>query len=217
MYAHRFSIAEALRFGWRTTRVNLGYFLGIGILYLVITLSLNGAVYKVNAYSEGWALLAGIVALVAGMIMDVGLAVISLRFADGREARVADLFIHFPLAPAYFIATLITALMVVAGLVLLVVPGVFLMVLFQFYAYPIVDEGAGAVAAMRRSAAMTRGDRWRLFLFVLLTLLINIGGALCLLVGLFVSVPVTLISRAYIFRRLQVAGSRVGKMNESGV
>ena len=217
MNAHGFSISDALRFGWRTTMDNLGYFLSIGILYLVVTVALNGAVYKVNAYSEGWAFLAGIAALVAGMIMDVGLAVISLRFADGRTARVSDLFIHYPLAPIYFIATLIATLMVVVGLALFIVPGVFLLVLYQFYAYPIVDEGSGAVAALRRSAAMTKGDRWRLFLFYLLTLLINIGGALCVLVGLFVSVPVTMISRAYIFRQLQVAGSRVDQMNESGV
>ncbi|MDE3000160.1 MAG: hypothetical protein OXU79_13875 [Gemmatimonadota bacterium] len=212
-----FSIAEALRFGWRTTLDNLGYFLSIGLLYLVITLGLNGAVYKVNAYSEAWAFLAGIVALVAGMIMDVGLAVISLRFAGGRRAGVADLFIHYHLAPIYFISTLTATLMVVAGLALLIVPGIFLLVLFQFYALHIVDEGAGAVAALRRSAALTRGERWRLFLFGLLTVLINVGGALCLLVGLFLSVPMTLISRAYIFRKLQAAGPRVDEMNESGV
>ena len=213
MNPHRFSIAGALRFGWRTTRNNLGYFLGIGILYLIVTLGLNGAVYKLNAHSEGWAFLAGIVALVGSMIMDAGLAVISLRFADRRRARVADLFIHYPLAPAYFIATLIATLTVVVGLALLIVPGVFLLVLFQFYAYPIVDEGEGAVAALRRSAAITRGDRRRLFLFFLLTVLINIGGALCLL-GLFLSVPVTLVSRAYVYRQLQARPA--GALSETG-
>ena len=214
---HRFSIAEALRFGWRTTLDNLGYFLGIGILYVVIIAGLNGVVFKMNAYSEGWAFLLAIVAFVAGIVMDVGLTVISLRFSDGRRAGVEDLFIHYPLAPTYFIATLIAALLVVVGLALLIVPGVFLMVLFQFYAYPIVDEGAGAVAALRRSASLTRGERWRLFLFGLLTVLINIGGALCLLVGLFLTVPVTLVSRAYVFKQLQLAGSRADQMNVTGV
>ena len=210
MSAHRFSIAEALRFGWRTTMHNRGFILGLGILYVLVTLALNGVVFRVNAYSEGWAFLAGIVALVAGMIMDVGLTVISLRLCDGRKPRVADLFVHYPLAPTYFISTLVAALMVLAGLILLVVPGVILLVMFQFYAYHIVDERAGAFDALRRSAARTRGVRWRLFLFGLLTVLINIGGALCLLVGLFLTVPVTLVSRAYLFRRLQIEdrGSR---------
>ena len=207
MNTNRFSIAEALRFGWRTTLDNLGYFLSIGFLYLVITVALNGAVYKVNAYSEGWAFLAGIVALVAGMIMDVGLAAISLRFADGRTARVSDLFIHYPLAPTYFIATLLATLIVLVGLVLLIVPGIFLLILFLFYAYPIVDEGAGAVAALRRSAATTRGARWRLFLFGLLTVLINVAGFLCLVVGLLLTVPATLLAYAYAFRQLQAQES----------
>ena len=148
--------------------------------------------------------------MVAGMIMDVGLTVISLRLCDGRKPRVADLFVHYPLAPTYFISTLIAALMVLAGLILLIVPGVILLVMFQFYAYHIVDERAGAFDALRCSAATTRGVRWRLFLFGLLTVLINIGGAHCLLVGLFLTVPVTLVSRAYLFRRLQIRdrGSR---------
>ncbi len=204
---HRFSIAEALRFGWRTTLDNPGYFLGIGSLYLVIVVGLNGVVFKLNAYSEGWAFLFGIIAFVVGIVMDVGLTVISLRFGDGRKAQVADLFIHYPMAPTYFISSLVAALAVLVGLVLLIVPGVILLVIFQFYAYHIVDEGAGAVEALRRSGALTRGERWRLFLFGLLTVLINIGGALCLLVGLFLTVPVTLVSRAYVFRQLQAQRS----------
>ncbi len=207
MNAHGFSIAEALRFGWRTTLDNLGYFLCIGFLYVVITLGLNGAVYKVNAYSEGWAFLAGIVALVAGMIMDVGLAAISLRFADGRTARVTDLFIHYPLAPTYFIATVLATLTVLVGLVLLIVPGIFLMILFLFYAYHIVDDGAGVVASLRQSAATTRGARWRLFQFGLLTVLINVAGFLCLVVGLLLTVPATLLAYAYAFRQLQARES----------
>lgn len=207
MNPHRFAIAEALRFGWRTTLDNLAFFLGLGILYLAINGILHGAVHRVNAFSEGWAFLSGIVALVVGMIMDVGLAVVSLRFADGRRARVADLFIHYPMAPVYFIATLIAALLVVVGLALLIVPGVFLMVLFVFYGYHIVDEGAGAVLSLRRSAATTRGARWRLFLFGLLTVLINVAGFLCLVVGLLLTVPATLLACAYVFRQLQAQES----------
>ncbi len=216
MNAHRFSIAGALRYGWRTTSGNLAFFIGLGLLYLAITLILNGIVFKVNAYSEGWAFVFGIFALVAGIIMDVGLVVVALSLHDGRTARVSDLFIHYPLAPAYFIASLFAALMVLVGLVLLIVPGIFLMVLFQFYAFHIADGGAGAVAALRRSAETTRGERWRLFLFGLLAVLINVGGALCLLVGLFLTVPVTFLAYAHVFRRLQRNGSS-GRAAEAAV
>lgn len=217
MNAHRFSIAGALRYGWRTTLDNLTFFFWLGLLYLAITLTLNGIVFKVNAYSEGWAFVVGILALVAGIVMDVGLIVVALRLHDGRRVRVSDLFIHYPLAPAYFIATIIATLAVLVGLVLIVVPGIFLMVLFQFYAYHIADEGAGAVAALRRSAETTRGARWRLFLFGLLTVLINVGGALCLLVGLFLTVPLTLLARAYVLRQLQSKAQDFNPSSETGV
>ncbi len=217
MNAHRFSIAEALRFGWRTTTGNPGFFFGLGILVLAIILGLNAAAALVNSYSEGWALFLGIIALVVGIVLDVGLIVITLRFCDGNRGTVADLFIHYPPGPRYFISRLIYFLMVVAGIVFLIVPGVIIAVIFQFCGYHVVDEDTGAVEALRRSAATTRDARWRLFLFVLLVLLINIAGFLCLIVGLLLTVPATLLAYAHVFRQLQAQGSRVQSSNKSGV
>ncbi len=216
MSAHRFSIAEALRFGWRTTTGNCGFFIVVGILVLAITLGLNGAVVEMNSYSEGWAFILGIIALVAGIVLDVGLIVITLRFCDGNRGTVTDLFIHYPLGPRYFISKLIFILMVLVGMVFLIVPGVILALVFQFCGYHVVDEGTGAVEALRRSAATTRDARWRLFLFALLVLLINIAGFLCLLVGLLLTVPATLLAYAHVFRQLQAHGSHGSLTNASG-
>jgi len=73
-------------------------------------------------------------------------------------------------------AAAITGLMVLAGLCLLVVPGVIAYLRTRFVPYLIVEEGMGAAEAVRESFARTRGLEWPL-------LWISLAGALATLVG----------------------------------
>ncbi len=50
---------------------------------------------------------------------------------------------------------------------------------------------------------ITEGVRLRLLVFVLLFLGLNLVGAVACLVGLFVTIPVTMMAAAYIYRRLE--------------
>lgn len=52
-------------------------------------------------------------------------------------------------------------LALIVGLVLLVVPGVFLMTSLLFYMYFVVLEDAGAIDALKRSHQLVRGHWWR--------------------------------------------------------
>ena len=49
---------------------------------------------------------------------------------------------------------------------------------------------------------ITGGSKWRLFGFVLLLFAINVLGFFCLIVGLLVTLPVTLAALGYVYRRL---------------
>jgi uncharacterized membrane protein len=49
---------------------------------------------------------------------------------------------------------------------------------------------------------MTRGNTWNLFFFGILIGLINILGLLCLVVGLFITVPLSMLASAFIYRKL---------------
>ncbi|MGV8154618.1 MAG: hypothetical protein ACLKAO_09945 [Alkaliphilus sp.] len=71
-----------------------------------------------------------------------------------------------------------------------------------FYDYFIVDRGSGPVEALKRSWRITKKATWQLCLFFLMTLGINLLGAFFLLIGLFVTVPTTLLAFAYVYRKL---------------
>ena len=65
------------------------------------------------------------------------------------------------------------------GLVLLIVPGIWLLVLWYFAAQAAVIDDATPVAAVRRSTELVRGSWWRVFGMIVVTgLLFGIGGAI---------------------------------------
>ncbi|MGH6755502.1 MAG: hypothetical protein ACREDP_25405, partial [Bradyrhizobium sp.] len=58
-------------------------------------------------------------------------------------------------------AALLTTLGVLLGLMLLLIPGLFLLVIWSVSAPACVVERLGPVASMSRSAALTKGHRWK--------------------------------------------------------
>ena len=60
----------------------------------------------------------------------------------------------------------------------------------------------GPIEALKASSRATMGSKWDLFLFGLLLGLMNFAGVLLFLVGLFVTIPISMVACAYVYRRL---------------
>ncbi len=103
----------------------------------------------------------------------------------------------------YLFGSILTRLIALGGTILLIIPAIIWAIRFQFYAYFIIDKEAGPIEALRRSLTITKGSTWNLFLFGLLFVAINLLGMLCLLIGLFVTGPITMVAVAFVYRRLQ--------------
>ena len=95
--------------------------------------------------------------------------------------------------------------MISIGLLFLIVPGIILGIQFYFAFYSIIDKEMGPIEALERSAVLTRGSRWDLFAFFIAVIFLNFLGALCFLIGLFITIPMSLFATAYIYRKLQHA------------
>jgi hypothetical protein len=198
-----FSIKEALAFGWNSTKGNLGFFIGV-MLIVWVAAFIPGLI---NNWVQS-TVLAVIVAIVFRLVqwfLEIGLVRIGLAFADGRPTAVPALWTGTagPLYLRYVAGSILYGLIVLAGTLLLIVPGIILSIGLFYYSYLIVDKDAGPVDALKQSWALTKGVRWRLFLFGLAALGINVLGLLALVVGLFITVPTTFVALAYVYRQLQ--------------
>jgi len=195
VHLKKFETGEAIRFGWNTVRANLGLFIGL----TVIVWALTGGAGSVSRHVPGLGLLTWIL----GAIVSMGVIRLTLKFVDGGQGGLNDLFSDFSMLLDFLGASFLYTLIVVGGMILLIFPGVIWAIKYGYFGYFIVDRKAGAVEALKLSAAATQGEKGHLFGFGLVLLLLNLLGAACLGVGLLVTYPTSLLAQSYIYRRLQ--------------
>jgi len=216
MTAEKFSISEAIHFGWNTMKSNLGFFIGLLIFVFLFT-SLSSIIAAKATEAN---IFLGIIFYIAdfslSIIISIGLVKIALRFCDNEKGRFADLFSQYPLFPQYLVGSILYGLIVFAGTILLIIPGIIWGIQFCFYDYFIVDKGLGPIEALKRSSAITKGVKWDLFGFFLVLLGINLLGALCLLIGLFVTIPTTMVALAFVYRKL-MAQAEIVQVSETSL
>ncbi len=204
MKEHKFSRQEALSFGWQTMKKKFWFLVGVllfsGVLYIVPSAIADLAKKRsLTAVS----VIFNIIYIILAYIVQMGMMGISLKLCDGQPAKVSDLFAYVNKFLKYIAASILYGLIVLGGTILLIVPGIIWGIQFGFYGYAIVDKDIGPVNALKQSSRMTYNAKWDLAIFGLLVFLINLLGILCLLLGLFATLPATMIASAFVFRQLE--------------
>jgi uncharacterized membrane protein len=110
--------------------------------------------------------------------------------------------VSFRTVAYYALGMLLVGFAVAAGFLLLIVPGVIFALKYSQTRFLIIDKHMKPMEAVRESARLTKGKRGKIFGFALLLLLINILGALALLVGLLFTIPLSLIATAVLYKSL---------------
>lgn len=207
MALERFSMGEAISFGWVTMKSNIGFFIGLLMIALLIE-NLPGFVadFAKNDFPVISALLS-LTGVLIGIVVQMGLIKVSLKFCDGVKGKLDDLLSTFNLLLKVIVASIIYGLIIIGGTILFIIPGIIWGVKFCLFPYFIVDNGLGPIEAIKASGRATEGAKWGLFLFGFLLGLINIGGALFFLVGLFFTIPTSMVAYAYVYRELAGRGS----------
>lgn len=197
-----FSKGEAIKFGFQTAKGNIIFFIGIFVIitlvFAVTTLLQNIPNFNQNAATF---LIGNILVWVLNVIIDMGIIRIALKFVDLEKPSFSDLF-QGSFLINYVLASIISGVIIVIGLILFIIPGIIFAFRLQFAKYLVIDKEMGPVDAIQKSWNITRGITWNLFLFSLLIILINILGFIALLVGLFITIPLTMIANAFVYRKL---------------
>lgn len=201
-----------IRFGWETFKKRPWFFIGVMAVIWVA----SGIFSQMSSYASEtsgaavvFALVGVFVGVVGQLFVKMGTISFALKAHDAPEvARFEDLW-----APekfwSYLIASILVGLIVVAGIILLIVPGIIWALRFMFVPYLIIDRKLDVSAAMRESSRITLGHKWQLLGLVVVLGLLNILGLLALIVGLLVTVPVTMLAVVHAYRTLEHSASEV--------
>lgn len=96
---------------------------------------------------------------------------------DGAlDSSVGDLFRSVaPVALPLLVVSLIVGICVGIGLILLIVPGLFLLTIWAVTAPVVVLEGKGPIEALARSRELVRGNGWSVLGLVAIVFVLSIG------------------------------------------
>ncbi len=195
-----FSIEESLSFGWRQTRAHSRL-----LFQILLTLFAINVAHLIVMRVLGQSLvgfLSGVALVVAEVVIGIGLTYVCLKIAKGQGPTYGDVAPPLPLLWQFVAASFITGIIMFVGFLLLIIPGIYFMLRYSLVRFAALEEGMGIVGALHASAKATAGVKWRLLLFLLVIIAINLLGALCFLVGLLITVPVTTIAWAHVYQAL---------------
>jgi uncharacterized membrane protein len=109
-----------------------------------------------------------------------------------RRSDVGDLFKGFDFFLPSFVAALLIGVFVFAGTLLCVIPGLVVASMYKFTYLFILDKKMDFWPAMQASHEVVKNDYFGFTMFLIVMALINILGFLCCIVGLLVTIPVSL-------------------------
>jgi uncharacterized membrane protein len=201
-----FSTGSALRFGWETFKKRPWFFVGSTVVILLasglIDAFSSGVDAAVGGSAEQPSIVGTVVNLGLGTLLGMGATAFYLAAHDNPEAVDLSALWHPQPFWKYLGASILYALAIVVGLVLLIVPGIMFALMFMFTTFIVIDRGLGPIEAMKESNRITYGHKWTLLGFTLMLVLINLLGVIALVVGLLVSIPVSSLAVAHAYRVL---------------
>lgn len=223
---NNFSIKEAFLFGWLETKKKFWFLVGVVfIIFAVYNISAL-VVYLAGGSLKSLVFLLSLAFFILGVLVEIGMVRMLLDIYDSGRTALKVLFFQHRFFIDYFIAlfvySLVISLFTVPGAVtvrdlligreleagmiitlILMVPGIMAAVIFQFFRFAIVDKGAGIIESFKKSAEITRGRRWKVFLFNLAVLGLNFLGVAVFGIGILISLPVSLLATAHVYRALE--------------
>ena len=131
--------------------------------------------------------------------LSVGLGLLGIRRAAGKETPVSTLWEPYSQAIPLIVMFLLMAVLVVAGFFLLVLPGIYLSIAYSFAPYLITEKNMGVWEAMETSRKAITQYWWRYFGLMLIAALLIIVGSIPLLVGLIWVLPIVGIATGEVF------------------
>ena len=139
---------------------------------------------------------------VAGL--EVGLLQVCLALYDGEEPTLADSFAHLALGPKFLAGQTLYLLAALIGLLLLVVPGVYLGVRYALFGFCMAAGETNLVRSFQQSAILSTGEQGYLLRVLFVLFVLNVVGASLLGLGLFITVPVSLLMMTAVYRKLSI-------------
>jgi uncharacterized membrane protein len=156
--------------GWAMVTADLGNFALLGLIFMLVN---------------------SVASVVTQGPLQLGMHMFCLKKMFNKRAEVGDLFKGFDYFMPAFVAALIIGVFVFAGMILCVIPGLVVAGMYKFTYLFILDKKMDFWPAMEASHSVVKNDYFGFTMFLLAMGLVNLLGLLCCVVGLVVTIPMS--------------------------
>lgn len=211
-----FSIKEAIYVGWDKVWKNLGVVVFAVLISFVIGMLFGfiGGMFEENSMPEfGITILSTLV----NIFLSIGIMKIYFKVHDGVPTSVSEIFSHANLFWKYLGTSILMMILIGLGLILFIIPGIYLAIRFSFANLLVVDKEVGPLEALKQSSELTVGIKGQIILFLLALAGINILGFLALGIGLLITTPLSAIATIHVYRSLLGAKTAASQFEQTPV
>ena len=181
-------ISGAISRGWALVRDNLAVLVGATALGWLVTIGLAAVPVL------GW---------IVGFVLLGGLDYMFLRRIRGEEVQIGDVFAGFNRASLDLtMAGLVKWLLTSLGLLLCILPGIYLAVGYLFALPLVIDKKMEFWTAMEVSRRVVHEHWWSMFALVIVLALVALAGFLACGIGALISIPVASAALMFVYEDL---------------
>jgi len=197
-----FSIRKAFSSAFSTFWRRPFTFMGIVLLFSVISISVNG----LGSFLTGTTLILGIPLCLLGIVVSALSFFFFFRvgFNTAYERMEKDtidpeIWSVLPLA----IATFLRGLLVIVGTILFIIPGIYFFVKYRLVEFVIIDQENGPLEGLSEAGELSRGCKWKMFLLCIFTFFFTLSGLLLLGIGIFFTTAISNLIWMHVYLQLK--------------
>jgi uncharacterized membrane protein len=157
--------------GWHMVTADLGNYMLISLIFVLVN---------------------SVASIVTQGPLQAGFHLYCTKKLFNKRAEIGDLFKGFDYFLPAFVAALLIGVFCFAGTLLCIIPGLVVASMYKFTYLFILDKRMDFWPAMQASHDVVKNDYFGFTIFLLAMAGVNILGALCCIVGLFVTVPMSI-------------------------
>ena len=178
---YRVKTGEYLDDGWKICKQKLGLFAGVYVIWIIIWIALGQIDERISAP----------VNFLISCPLSAGFVIAALQIVKKQNTVIGDFFKGFKYFVPLVLANVSMTILVFLGIILLIIPGIYIAVSYSFTIHLILDRKMDFWPAMETSRKIVTKRWFSVFGFSIVLGLINLGGALLLGLGLLVTVPLS--------------------------
>ena len=202
------TMAEA----WRATKgfkltCHLAFLLyfAISIVVGLIGIPIVIGLIAVGAGEATASIVGSVVQIIASIVVlpvFIGIHILGMRHAEQKSITATAIFGYFNRAPVLFLCYFLMLVLIMLGIAILVIPGIYLMFAYMFAMALVVEKNMSAWSALETSRKALTRVWFRFFGLFFLISIINLLGIFTLFIAWIWTVPWSVLTLSMVYTKL---------------